>query len=201
MKIIYIGVYKKEARTALELVSAYDLAHLNWMKRMKISPFIPIGASNVATETDAGVRKATYVEDAEHYVHSYTRPEGLCGIIVSDKDYPDHIAQTYLSILLDKFLSDFPRTAYANFAKGSPQLQWSELEPYIKKWDKPADDKMLEVQRQLDETKEILHKTIQQATMRGDKIDDLIAKSDNLNASSKMFYTQAKKQNSCCVVM
>lgn len=35
----------------------------------------------------------------------------------------------------------------------------------------------------------------------GEKLDNLVAKSDNLSASSKMFYTQAKKQNSCCVVM
>jgi hypothetical protein len=35
----------------------------------------------------------------------------------------------------------------------------------------------------------------------GEKLDNLVAKSDNLSASSKMFYTQAKKQNSCCLVM
>ena len=35
----------------------------------------------------------------------------------------------------------------------------------------------------------------------GEKIDSLVAKSDGLSAQSKMFYTQAKKQNSCCVVM
>jgi synaptobrevin family protein YKT6 len=35
----------------------------------------------------------------------------------------------------------------------------------------------------------------------GEKLDNLVAKSDNLSASSKMFYTQAKTQNSCCVVM
>ena len=36
---------------------------------------------------------------------------------------------------------------------------------------------------------------------RGEKIDSLVAKSDGLSAQSKMFYQQAKKQNSCCVVM
>ena len=38
-------------------------------------------------------------------------------------------------------------------------------------------------------------------TATGEKIDNLVAKSDGLSAQSKMFYTQAKKQNSCCVVM
>ncbi|KAI7371939.1 hypothetical protein KC336_g20721, partial [Hortaea werneckii] len=54
---------------------------------------------------------------------------------------------------------------------------------------------------ELDETKIVLHKTIESVLERGEKIDSLVAKSDGLSAQSKMFYTQAKKQNSCCVMM
>jgi len=46
-----------------------------------------------------------------------------------------------------------------------------------------------------------MHETIEKVLERGEKIDDLVAKSDGLSAQSKMFYQQAKKQNSCCVVM
>lgn len=48
---------------------------------------------------------------------------------------------------------------------------------------------------------EQLHKTIESVLERGEKIDSLVAKSDGLSAQSKMFYTQAKKQNSCCIIM
>ena len=34
---------------------------------------------------------------------------------------------------------------------------------------------------------------------RGEKLDDLVAKSDELSAQSKMFYKTAKKTNACCV--
>lgn len=77
----------------------------------------------------------------------------------------------------------------------------------------------MKIQKELDETKIVLHKTIESVLERGawladasyilpanvlsigEKIDSLVAKSDGLSAQSKMFYTQAKKQNSCCVVM
>jgi synaptobrevin homolog YKT6 len=58
-----------------------------------------------------------------------------------------------------------------------------------------------QIQKELDETKIVLHKTIESVLERGEKIDSLVAKSDGLSAQSKMFYTQAKKQNSCCAIM
>jgi hypothetical protein len=46
----------------------------------------------------------------------------------------------------------------------------------------------MKIQRELDETKIVLHKTIESVLQRGEKIDDLVAKSDGLSAQSKMFY-------------
>lgn len=57
------------------------------------------------------------------------------------------------------------------------------------------------VQAELDETKYILHQTIENVLQRGEKLDVLVQKSDDLGAMSKGFYKQAKNQNSCCVVM
>ena len=39
------------------------------------------------------------------------------------------------------------------------------------------------------------------ALERGQKIDDLVSKSNDLSGSSKMFYKTAKKQNQCCSYM
>ena len=49
-------------------------------------------------------------------------------------------------------------------------------------------DSILKIQKELDETKIVLHKTIESVLQRGEKIDDLVAKSDGLSAQSKMFY-------------
>jgi hypothetical protein len=48
----------------------------------------------------------------------------------------------------------------------------------------------MKIQKELDETKIVLHKTIESVLERGEKIDNLVQKSDGLSAQSKMFYTQ-----------
>jgi hypothetical protein len=50
----------------------------------------------------------------------------------------------------------------------------------------------MKIQKELDETKIVLHKTIESVLERGEKIDSLVAKSDGLSAQSKMFYTQVR---------
>lgn len=48
----------------------------------------------------------------------------------------------------------------------------------------------MKIQKELDETKIVLHKTIESVLERGEKIDNLVEKSDGLSAQSKMFYKQ-----------
>jgi synaptobrevin family protein YKT6 len=131
--------------------------------------------------------------------HAYGRTEGIAGIIISDHEYPGLVAHQLLSKICDEFLSKYPRSAFAN---SDGALAFPELKDYIAKYQDPQQaDSIMKIQKELDETKIVLHKTIESVLERGEKIDSLVQKSDGLSAQSKMFYTQAKKQNSCCVVM
>ena len=62
-------------------------------------------------------------------------------------------------------------------------------------------DQLTRIMNELEQTKLVLHETIEAALQRGQKIDDLIVKSNDLSGSSKMFYKTAKKQNQCCTFM
>ena len=59
----------------------------------------------------------------------------------------------------------------------------------VKYQDPQQADSIMRIQKELDETKIVLHKTIESVLQRGEKIDDLVAKSDGLSAQSKMFYS------------
>ena len=52
----------------------------------------------------------------------------------------------------------------------------------------------MKVQAELDETKIVLHKTIESVLQRGEKLDNLVERSDALSAQSRLFYKSAKKQ-------
>jgi len=89
----------------------------------------------------------------------------------------------------------------STFQSGA-KMTWPKLKEYLTKYQDPqAADSIMKIQKELDETKILMKKTIESVLERGEKIDSLVAKSDGLSSQSKMFYTQAKKQNSCCVVM
>jgi hypothetical protein len=77
--------------------------------------------------------------------------------------------------------------------KDSKHLSFPELKDYIVKYQNPEEaDPISKIQRELDETKVTIHKTINSVLERGEKIEDLVAKSDGLSAQSKMFYTQVR---------
>ncbi|KAK2613519.1 hypothetical protein N8I77_000429 [Diaporthe amygdali] len=131
--------------------------------------------------------------------HAYARSEGVCGIIISDHAYPALVAHQLLSKIIDEFLEANPRSSWVT---GQPKIVMPQLKEYIDKYQDPHQaDNILKIQKELDETKIVLHKTIESVLQRGEKIDDLVQKSDGLSSQSKMFYQQAKKQNSCCLVM
>lgn len=62
-------------------------------------------------------------------------------------------------------------------------------------------DKLTKIQRDLDETKVVLHETIESMLQRGEKLESLVDKSSDLSMASQMFYKQAKKNNQCCKLM
>merc|ERR1712127_655146 len=77
------------------------------------------------------------------------------------------------------------------------------LAQWLVKYQDPAQaDALCRVQKELDETKVVLHQTLEGLLNRGEKLDDLVSRSDMLSQSSKAFYTTARKTNSwCCTIM
>ncbi|KAF2268063.1 snare-like protein [Lojkania enalia] len=217
MRIYYISVWRNEKGSPpLELCHARYLNDFNFFTKGTVNKFLTFSGNTVSQRTAPGQRQSVKEggdDGGEKWVHAYARSEGVCGIAVADHDYDKRIVHSLLSKVLDDFVTRYPRTAYVNLEPvpdsekdrdgNSPQrCPLPELKDYIVKWQDPRQaDNITKIQYELDETKILIHKTIEGVLERGEKIDNLVQKSDILNAQSKMFYTQAKKQNSCCVVM
>jgi len=139
-------------------------------------------------------RRLTKGPHLDYTFHAYGRIEGVCGIIITNHDYPTIVAHKVLGNIVDEFLAKYPRSAWTNLVRdptGPPPLAYPELKTYVQKYQNPEEaDSIAKIQKELDETKIVLHKTIESVLERGEKIDNLVAKSDGLSAQSKMFYTQ-----------
>ncbi|KAJ5219585.1 Synaptobrevin [Penicillium chermesinum] len=173
MKILYMGVLRNDSQPALQLCAEKDLTAFSRFTRQNYEEFLILFCRTVAERTKPGQRQD--VEEKSYTFHAYGRTEGVAGVIVTDGDYPALVAHQLLSKILKEYI--------------------------VKYQDPQQADSIMKIQQELDETKIVLHKTIESVLERGEKIDSLVQKSDGLSAQSKMFYTQAKKQNSCCVLM
>lgn len=144
-------------------------------------------AGTVAERTAPGTRQD--VQEQSYTFHIYSRTEGIAGVIISDHEYPKLVAHKLLSQVVDEFLTANPRTKWAT---GTPQppIEMKQLGEYIVKYQDPQQaDSILKIQKELDETKIVLHKTIESVLERGEKLDNLVQRSEGLSAQSKMFYT------------
>ena len=59
-------------------------------------------------------------------------------------------------------------------------------------------DKLLRIERELQDVQDIVHQNLQDLLKRGEAMDELMAKSNDLNTASVDFYKKAKKANSRC---
>ena len=135
----------------------------------------------------------------------------LSAVIIADGEYPVRPAFSLLTKILDDFIAKVPQSTFNTPAA----ISFPELNTYLQKYQDPRQaDAIMKVQQELDETKIILvscmlrwavrtvshsvglgvqHKTIESVLQRGEKINDLVDRSNALSAQSKMFYKTAKK--------
>jgi len=147
--------------------------------------------------TEPGQRQS--ITHEQYVVHCYARSDGLAGAVTTDLEYPSRVAFVLLSQLLDEFSSTLG-SSWKNTSEPY-SIDYAPLQDYLVKYQDPAAaDKVTKIQKDLEDTTMILHKTIDSVLERGTKLDSLVERSDDLSRQSKMFYKQAKKTNSCCVI-
>jgi len=155
-------------------------------------------SKTVAERTQPGQRQS--VQENNYTAHVYNRggTERLCALVITDQEYPVRPAFSLLTKILEEFVTAVPESKYSD----PTSISFPATQSYLAKYQDPKQaDNIMKVQAELDETKIILHKTIESVLERGERLDNLVDRSNALSAQSKMFYKTAKKQNSCCVVM
>jgi synaptobrevin family protein YKT6 len=163
----------------------------------RVREMITFFSKTIAKRTPPGQRQS--VQNEEYFVHCYMRADGLCGTVTCDAEYPQRVAYSLLSAILDDFNGQMSGWQSET---NNEVISWPPLETSLAKYQDPANaDQILRIQKNLDETRDVLHNTIDSVLQRGEKLEDLVDRSTELSAQSKMFYKQAKRANSCCAVV
>ncbi|KAJ8601064.1 hypothetical protein CTAYLR_004497 [Chrysophaeum taylorii] len=192
MKVLAVAILKNGSEPVV-VAQAQDLSQFGFFEKKGVREMLTFFTKTVVKRIKAGQRMTVEVEDmAEYQVHAFVRADGLSATATADKEYPTRAAFALLGQILDDYAGKMD-------ARGdAPEYP---IEAILAKAQDPANfDKITKIQQDLDDTTQVLHQTIDNLLERGEKLDNLVERSDDLSKQSKMFYKQARKTNSCCVI-
>mmetsp|Transcript_31302 Transcript_31302/g.35623 ORF Transcript_31302/g.35623 Transcript_31302/m.35623 type:complete len:202 (+) Transcript_31302:69-674(+) len=198
-KVVGIAIVRTSAELndPIPIKMACDLSSFGYFQRQGVKEMLTFLTKTFIKRTELGQRQS--VQHEGYVVHCYVRSDGLAGTVTTDNEYPSRVAFVLLGELLEEFTAEHGDTWKS--VDQPESFPFPEIDEYLEKYQDPAAaDKVTKIQRDLDETTQVLHKTIDSVLERGVKLDSLVERSNDLSSQSKLFYKSAKKTNSCCVL-
>ncbi|KAF8165652.1 snare protein YKT6 [Crassisporium funariophilum] len=202
MKIYSLSILRvppTDVTSSVLLSNATELSSYSFYQRGSVGEFMTLITKTVAERTPRGQRQSVRERGYVAHVYNHGGDDGLAAVIITDEEYPARAAFSVLTKLLDEFSAKVPQGI--NTSTPSSTL-FPEISTYLQRYQDPRQaDTIMRVQQELDETKIVLHKTIESVLQRGEKLDDLVERSGALSTQTKLFYRTTKNQNACCVMM
>lgn len=195
VKLYALTVLYKSPTSATSLKAGYDVESFSFFQRNSIKEFMCFVSKTIVERTQTCARQS--VKEGEYMCHVYVRADNLAAVLISDHEYPRRVAHTLITKVMDEFATKHPPTTWPTLREVT--TDFPQINMYLAKYQNPVEaDALTKMQNDLDETKIILHNTLEAVLQRGEKLDDLVSKSEGLSVQSKAFYKTARKTNSCC---
>eukprot|EP01029_Cantina_marsupialis_P014373 TRINITY_DN3175_c0_g1_i2.p1 TRINITY_DN3175_c0_g1~~TRINITY_DN3175_c0_g1_i2.p1 ORF type:complete len:203 (+),score=51.87 TRINITY_DN3175_c0_g1_i2:190-798(+) len=202
MKILSIAVMKFDPKgrdpKPILLDQANDLSDFGFFQRGGMKEMLTFSARTFIERTKLGQRHVVTHEGYECYVH--LRGDTLGAVVVADVEYPARVAFNLARTAIEKY--DEGIGAIWRSAMKDKPASCAAIPALLKQYQTPEHvDKIMKIRKDLDETKGILHQTIDQLLEEGVRLEELVERSDDLSNRSKVFLKDTKKLNKCCVIM
>jgi synaptobrevin family protein YKT6 len=198
-KLIMNVIFKQNAEDTAPhcLCVVTDLSGFSYFTRGTVREHLRFASRTIVQRTIAGTRQSVGLKDNPFLCHTWVRADGLAGLLVADQTYPVRVAFS----LISKTLSEYESKVGAKWKEVAKDLDQEPafMTADLAKYQNPAEaDKLLKVQKSLDDVKDIMSRNIEEVLKRGETLDSLMEKSADLSQVSVQFYKKAKKTNACC---
>ncbi|TGZ58248.1 hypothetical protein CRM22_009724 [Opisthorchis felineus] len=192
MKLFSLQILFKTGDQCKLLQASHELSTFRYFHRSSVKEFMVFTGKLVGEKTERCQRGL--VKEQEYICHVFVRHDNLCGVLIADQEYPQRVAQTLLTKATEDFAAEYPSNTWAMMAEESAGCK--KIDEYLQRYQNPVEaDGLMRLHNELDETKVILHNTLESLLARGEKLDDLVQRSEDLSVQSKMFYTTTARQN------
>jgi len=189
--------WRDEPSTPLLLATAFDTSPFNIFSRGKVREFATFASRTVASRSTMNVRASAKQDQYECTTYFYRHPSGITTVVIASQQYPERVAYD-LVVLAANAYGQKLGTKLDSLSVDNTSED-SDLLDLLKKYETPDEvDKIMKLQKDLNEVKTIMYENIDKLLQRGEKIDDLVAKSQDLSIGSKAFYGTTKSMNRRC---
>jgi synaptobrevin family protein YKT6 len=165
-------------------VSAQKLDSLNYFQRAPALEFMKMISVTISERQEVGSR--TTIDKESYSFHTFRRSEGFSTVAICDREYDKLVAHRLIAKIADDFLAGRDQS----WKTENVRCSMPELEDLITQFQDPNADTLKQLQVQIDLTKIELLAAIESLMKRGESLDKLVADSEALSSSSKMFYKQ-----------
>ena len=129
------------------------------------------------------------IQDGKFLLHCLSS-EHVSYVVLTDMEYPEVVARRLLYLLSKQFAATQSRLE-------SP-VEDIDLAILFNEYQNPNTDPLYRLQVEVEETKAVIHSNIEKLFERGERLEDIIAKTDYLENTTKTFYKRAKSSNRWC---
>jgi len=136
--------------------------------------------------------KMSYAYD-RHYFH-YSASDGLIFLCMSDEQFPRRIAFAFLDDVKNRFLAVY-KTSFKDalpFAMNEEFSRVLQRQMEYFSYD-PSVDKIALVQKKVDDTKKVMVENIERVLDRGEKIELLVSRTEQLQDQSYKFSSESRR--------
>jgi synaptobrevin family protein YKT6 len=197
-------IFNCKSTPPVALYRAEELGQFSFWTRGTIREFLIFASREVAGRTNLGerncIRHSPKDMDMEFHTHCYVNSEGLGSVVLTGGQYNQRVAFT----LVAKALEELKKLGAESFLKYTTDtsLTLDTVAALFKKFQVPEEaDSITKIEKDLAETREVLIQNVEKLLVRGERLEELMEKSQDLSFQSKAFAKQAKSLNSCCTIL
>lgn len=184
---------QKRGNESATIDSAVDFSDIGFLYRKNVQELCDFAVKQLAAAEDQTAYVSAKEPKIEQCLFHKFRKDNSIAIIVVDAAYPSRAAFNILRELMTEYDS-----TNGNFPNGQSKVIHKGITEYQ---DPNNADKLAKIQANLDETKDIMVQNLEKAIGRGESLNEMLEKSENISAQSKLFADKAEDLNRCCSVI
>ena len=183
----------------IQLSEVYDLSEYGFLMKGTIKEYIKFASRNMAARTGPNLRQNIKYQpenlDITFKGCCATSNDKISVVVITKDTYDMRVAHALIEKVLDRV-----NTNIINPVKDT-NINYG-LYALLEQFQTPEKvDNIKRIENDLDETKELLVDGLGKLLLRGEKLEDLVQKSEDLSFASKAFHQKSRELNRCCNII